>query len=209
MAVHTYFQTKWSLADLFPGYDSTEIKTAISGVEEKVANFESKRDLLSADITSEAFLDLVKKMENISRVAYRINSFADLWFYENTQNQEAQNFMARIDQLIADIQNRVLFFSLWWKELDDQQAERLMAEAGDYRYWLEEMRHFKPHTLSEPEEKIINIKNVTGINAMKTLYDTITNRYVYKMTVDGEVKELTRDSLMIYARDYDPDLRAA
>jgi oligoendopeptidase F len=84
-----------------------------------------------------------------------------------------------------------------------------MKEAGDYGYWLEEMRHFKPHTLSEPEEKIINIKDVTGANAIKTIYETITNRYLFKITVDGEEKELTRDELMVYVQNSDPDLRAA
>jgi oligoendopeptidase F len=82
-----------------------------------------------------------------------------------------------------------------------------MSISGDYRYWLEEMRHFKPHTLSEPEEKIINIKNVTGSSALTTLYDTITNRYTFKIEVDGEEKELTRDALMVYARHHRADLR--
>jgi oligoendopeptidase F len=71
------------------------------------------------------------------------------------------------------------------------------------------MRHFKPHTLSEPEEKIINIKDVTGLYANHTLYDAITNRYVFKVKVDGEERELTRGELMVYARHHDPELRAA
>jgi oligoendopeptidase F len=74
--------------------------------------------------------------------------------------------MARVQQFAAEMQNRTLFFSLWWKELDDANAERLMNEAGDYRYYLEEMRHFKPYTLGEAEEKIINIKDVTGSGAL-------------------------------------------
>src|SRR6185369_17189094 len=95
-----------------------------------------------------------------------------------------------------------------WKELDDRNAERLMSAAGDYRYYLEEMRHFKPHTLSEAEEKIINIKEVTGSAALITLYDAITNRYVFKIDVNGETKELTRGQLMAFAQGSDPDLRA-
>ena len=95
--------------------------------------------------------------------------------------------IAKTDQLIGGSGNRTLFFSLWWKDLAEAVAERLMKNAGDYRYWLEEMRHFKPHTLSEPEEKIINTKNVTGVNALNTLYDSITNRYVFKVEVDGEM----------------------
>ncbi|MDZ4159526.1 MAG: M3 family oligoendopeptidase, partial [Anaerolineaceae bacterium] len=87
-------------------------------------------------------------------------------------------------------------------------AERLMEGSGDYRYWLEEMRHFKPHTLSEPEEKIINIKNVTGVNALNMLYNSITNRYTFKVKVDGKVEEITRDELMVYVKRSDPALRA-
>ena len=70
-------------------------------------------------------------------------------------------------------------------------ADRLMKESGDYRYYLEEMRHFKPHTLSEAEEKIVNIKNVTGAERFEHPYDTLTNRYIFKVEVDGQVKEMT------------------
>jgi len=84
-----------------------------------------------------------------------------------------------------------------------------MDASGDYRYYLEEMRHFKPHTLSEPEEKVINLKNVTGSQALVTLYSLITNRYAFKVEVEGETKELTRGQLMTLVQGPDPDLRAA
>jgi oligoendopeptidase F len=70
------------------------------------------------------------------------------------------------------------------------------------------MRHFKPHTLTEAEEQVINIKDVTGMGALIPLYDAITNRYVFKLEVDGEVKELTRAQLQPYIQGPDPDLRA-
>ena len=102
-------------------------------------------------------------------------------------------FFSNTEQFIAELQNRTLFFELWWKELEDTAAQRLMDASGDYCYWLEEMRYFKPHTLSEPEEKIINLKNVTGSKALFNLYEAITNGYTFNLTVDGEEKELTRD----------------
>jgi oligoendopeptidase F len=155
------------------------------------------------------FMEIVRKMEALSREAYQINAFANLAFAADTQDQAAQVLLARVDQFLADMQNRTLFFSLWWKDLEDAAAGRFMTAAGDFRYWLEEMRHFKPHTLSESEEKIVNIKNVTGANALSNLYDSITNRYIFKIQVDGEVKEMTRGELMVYARSHDPALRAA
>jgi oligoendopeptidase F len=83
-----------------------------------------------------------------------------------------------------------------------------MSDAGDYRYYLEAMRNFKPYTLGEAEEKVINIKDVTGVGALETLYDAITNRYVFKLEVNGETKELTRGQLMAYVQGSDPELRA-
>ena len=204
-----YKISRWSLGDLFPNYDSEEMKAAYDEVESKVAEFEAQRSKLSEDISSADFLAFIHQVEEVSQQLSRIGSFAGLWYTEDTQNQAAQNFQARVDQFGAEIQNRILFFNLWWKSLTDDSAERLMKEAGAYGYWLEEMRNFKPYTLSEPEEKIINIKDVTGFNAVNTIYDTITNRYIFRISVDGEEKELTRGELMVYVQQHDPDLRAA
>jgi oligoendopeptidase F len=203
-----YALTKWDLGELFPGFESPELQGAFDNVEEQVASFEGVRNKLNSDMDVETFLDVVRASEATTRIVNKIYAFTGLSFSSDTQDQTAQTYMARVQQFAAEMQNRMLFFSLWWKELDDANAERLMAEAGDYRYYLEEMRHFKPHTLSEAEEKIINIKDVTGSAALTTLYDSITSRYVFKLEVDGETRELTRGQVMAYVQGSDPDLRA-
>ncbi len=208
MTNKNYTQTRWSLADLFPSPDGPEINAAFKSMEEQVVELEKEREFLNANISPEHFMQIILKEEKLTKLGYRLFGFAELWFTEDTQNQAAQTLIARIDQLMAEYTNRTLFFNLWWKSLDDASANRLMDTAGDYRYWLEEMRHFKPHTLTEAEEKIINIKDVTGLNAINMLYDSITNRYNFKIEVDGEVKEMTRGELMVYARHHDADLRA-
>ncbi len=203
-----YTLSRWSLADLFPASESPQMAAAFDELDALVSAFETRRAQLSSEITVSNFLDVVRQLEAITHLGHRIHNFAELSFTEDTQDQASLAFLGRVEQSMAHIQNRVLFFSLWWKDLDEAAAAHLMAEAGDYRYWLEEMRHFKPHTLSEAEEKIINIKDVTGVQAMHSLYDSITNRYVFKVEVDGEIQELTRGELMVYARHHDPDLRA-
>ena len=179
MTTKTYTQTRWSLADLFPSPDGPEINAAFKSMEEQVVELEKEREFLNANISPEHFMQIILKEEKLTKLGYRLFGFAELWFTEDTQNQAAQTLIARIDQLMAEYTNRTLFFNLWWKSLDDAAANRLMDTAGDYRYWLEEMRHFKPHTLTEAEEKIINIKDVTGLNAINMLYDSITNRYTF------------------------------
>jgi oligoendopeptidase F len=192
----TYTQSPWSLSDLFPAYDSPEMKAGFDELDVKVVEFEALRPSLSPDLTEEAFMGLIARLEAISRLERRIYDFASLSFEANTQDQAIQAFKSDVESRMSLIENRLLFFSLWWKDLDNQAAERLMAGSGDYRYWLEEMRHFKPHTLTEPEEKIINIKDVTGARAIINLYSTLTNRYVFHLEVDGEKKELTRGEVI-------------
>jgi oligoendopeptidase F len=201
-------QTSWSLNDLFPALDASELETAFKTLEAQVADFEKIRPQLKPDIPAGSFVEILKDSEESTRLAHRIYVLAGLSFAANTQDQTAQTLLGRVQQFMAEIENRTLFFSLWWKELDDTNAARLMADSGDYRYYLEEMRHFKPHTLNELEEKVINLKNVTGSDALITLYDAITNRYVFKLEVEGETKELTRGELAVYVRHHDPDLRA-
>ncbi|RCK74651.1 MAG: Oligoendopeptidase F [Anaerolineae bacterium] len=203
-----YQLSAWSLADLFPAHDSPEMRAAFEKLEEDTRQFESQRSQLRADIDPTTFLDLVRQLEQINYLLSKVHAFAELWFSADTQNQAAQTFLGQVEQLAATIQNRTLFFSLWWKDLDEENARRLMEASRDYRYWLEMMRKFKPHTLSEAEEKIVNIKDVTGVQALRNLYDAITNRYVFTLEVEGEKKELTRGQLMVYARHPDPEVRA-
>jgi oligoendopeptidase F len=204
----TYKLSPWSLADLFPGAASPELETAFKDLEAQVASFEKLRPQLKAEMPVSSFLEIVKDSEEATKLANKLYAFASLAFAADTQDQSIQALLGRMQQFMAEMENRVLFFSLWWKKLDDENAKRLMEAAGDYRYYLEEIRHFKPHTLSEAEEKVINLKNVTGSNALITLYDAITNRYVFNLEVEGEKKELTRGELMMYVRGPDPDLRA-
>ncbi len=209
MTTKLYELGPWSLEDLYEFSESPEMQQALADLESRVRAFEEIRPSLKDEIGKDDFMGIVLQLEGITSLAYRIHGFASLQFSADTQDEGALAFMAKIDQRMAEMQNRALFFSLWWKDLDDEEAERLMEDMGDYKYWLEEIRHFKPHTLSEPEEKIINIKDVTGSTALNKLYDTITNRYVYRVVVEGEEKELTRGQLMVHVRSSDPDLRAA
>jgi oligoendopeptidase F len=209
MTVSTYQQQRWSLADLFPAFDSPEVESAKQQLEEQLQAFEGFRSDLYEEMEAESFLPMVIAYDQIVRLLSRLGAFGSLAFAEDTQDQEAQIFKAQTQQLAAQTENRILFFKLWWKSLEEGPAERLMAAAGDYRYWLEALRLEKPYTLSEPEEKVINLKDVNGTQALVTLYQSITNRYTFQVKIDEDVKELTRGELMVYARSANPEHRAA
>jgi len=204
-----YSPSRWKLDDLFPGHDSKEMKAALKKLDTEVAAFEKWRKKLKATITTKDFRTILDQIEKNTRLASRIDQFAGLWFSEDTQNQEAQTFQAQVDQTMAELQNRTLFFSLWWKALPEKAAKRLLKAAGEeFEYWLRQIRNFKPYTLTESEEKIINLKDVTGAKALQNLYSAITDRYVFKVDVDGKTTENTRAELMKLVYSPNPDRRA-
>jgi len=202
-------QTRWSLHDLLPATSGPEFDERLADLELQVAELESRREDLSSDIREDDFAALMRLYESITESVDRMYGYARLWFSENTQSQEALGFLGRMEQLYTETQNRTLFFSLWWKGLGDVDASRLLESSRGWRYFLESLRRFKPYTLNESEEKIINLKNVNGVDALTTLYDMITNKYVFKLDIAGETQELARAELAKFIQGPSSDLREA
>jgi len=209
METPAFEQEMWSLDELFSALDSPRVEEAIEALEAEVAQFEGYRPSLSEDISPDTFRQLLTDYDALIRSLSRLAGYASLKFSEDTQDQRTQAFLAANRQRSAEIENRTLFFKLWWKGLASKAAERLLEEAGDFRYWLEAMRLQSPYTLSEPEEKIVNLKDVNGVSALVTIYTAITNRFVFELEVDGETKELSRDGVMMYARSPKAEVRKA
>jgi oligoendopeptidase F len=199
----------WSLEELFPSVDSDEVSVAMEELDASVKSFETYREKLVDDIDQGEFIGILDHYDQIARMASRLMGFGHLNFSEDTQDQQAQVFLGKNQQVVAELLNRLLFFNLWWKELDEDPVERLMGSAGDYAYWLEALRLQKPYTLSEVEEKVINIKDVNGAQAIVNLYTSLTNRYTFKMDVDGEEKEFTRGELSVFVRHHEAEMREA
>ncbi len=197
---------RWTLKDLYPDKEAWE--AAMRRVEEEVAGMEAWRGRLREDLPPEEFRVFLEKLEALTREAHKVGSYAYLRFAADTQGREAQAMVARVRQWSAEIQNRLLFFDLWWKNLPEEAAQRLLSVAGDMRYYLEKLRLYRPYTLDEQAERIINLKDVSGIRPLVSLYSVMTSRYTFPLEVEGEVRRLTRGELSTYFRHPDPDLRA-
>jgi len=209
MQNHGFEQTGWVLDDLLTPDQAQELPAQFAELESRVSQIEANRDTLAPDMDGQAFLGFLQQIKDVRATATRLGIYGELWFSSDTQSSEALTFQNQVDDQLARVQNRLLFFELWWKDLEDTAARRLVEASGDDAYYLETQRRFRPHTLSEPEEKVINIKDVNGANALNTVYSMITNGFTYQLEVDGEIKELTRGELSVYIQGPNADLREA
>ena len=53
-----------------------------------------------------------------------IGGYASLRYSEDTQSDEATTLLTRISKFGSDIENRLLFFDLWWKKQVDEKNAR-------------------------------------------------------------------------------------
>lgn len=197
---------RWDLSDLVKKAP-IDVERSLVELGKLVGQIEAARPQLQANMAVSDFLAILKLTESIAETSNRLGAFAYLWFSENTKDAKARSFKSRVEERLTALNNRLLFFDLWWQGVDSLNAERLMAEAGDLRYHLETIRRYKAHTLSEAEEKIINVKNVTGRSAVNTLYDVVTNGLTFTLTVDGKKRTLNREQLMRYVRSPQASVR--
>ena len=138
----TYTQSSWSLEDLFQGFDDPAYEAAFEEIRQGAQKFQSYREQLVPQINEDLFISVITEYEYFYRVLNRLYGFSQLAFAADTQDQSAQAQVARVDQFQAEISNQTLFFSLWWKALDDDNADRLLKASGDFHYWLVAMRNF-------------------------------------------------------------------
>ena len=205
-----YEKGKWDLDDLVKNPTRQSFDKKINEIQKQSDKFVKIRSQLKPDISSKKFLAILHEIEDITEKASKIGGYAGLKFSENTQSDEATTLLNRISQFGSVIQNKMLFFDLWWKkQVDEKNAKRLIKESGDLSDYLRYKRLVAKYALSEPEEKIINTLDVTGISALVKIYDKITNAFSYTVNVNGKKKTLGREELTTLVRSKNPRTREA
>ena len=199
---------QWDLSELAKNSKSLEFQKQIQKLEEQTKRFEKTKLKLDPKISSKNFRSILKEVEEISEKLSRIGGYASLSYSSDTQSDEATSLLTKMSKLGSEISNKILFFDLWWKtQVDEKNAKRLMKESGELEEYLSHKRLFAKYALSEPEERIINTLDVTGISALVKLYDKITNAYEYKMKIGKKTRKMTREELTNYVRSTNSKIR--
>jgi oligoendopeptidase F len=103
----------------------------------------------------------------------RAGSYAMLRFATATADPERGALLQKVQERGTQIETTLLFFDLEWAALDDEIAEALLASDGlDFcRHHLRSARRYRPHLLSEPEERILAEKALTSSSAWSRLFE--------------------------------------
>ena len=198
---------KWDLSDLYSGLKDKKINRDLSDILKKSQAFEKKYrgKINSTKLTPKSLLNSVKDLEYISDKMGRLLSFAYLVFAADTGNPENGAFLQMVQEKCTQARKHLMFFELEWIKLSNKKVKSLLGNKtlANYKHFLEQERTYKPHRLSEPEEKILDEKANTGSRAFKRLFDEILNNVRFKIRLDGKNKSLSETEIL--ALLYDPD----
>ena len=204
---------RWNLQDLYLGIDDPAIekdlgccKTACEAFEKQYRG-QIKSGVATPALLKQALVELEKILETLSK----LGSYVGLLAAVDNLNSDYRKLEDRIDQLGVEIQNRLTFFDLEWLELDETAAEKFASDPGlaQYSHYLRSSRRYKPYTLSEPEELILNQKSLTARTAWVNLFDEFLASLKYEFEYNGEKKTLTQPALLSLVYDADRNKRRA
>lgn len=120
----------------------------------------------------------------------RAQNYAYLKFAENTAEPANGARIARVEERTTAITTPLLFIDLEWADASDEHVRSILDDplpALDFvRHHLESARRYRPHLLTEPEERVMKEKAVTGESAWGRLYDELMSSVEVELpTGDG------------------------
>jgi oligoendopeptidase F len=203
---------RWDLTDLFASHGDPRIESTLNETRQRAESFGNRFRPVMAQTESlrpAEILDALKELESIYEALGRVGSYAGLLYAADTANPENRDLEQRVEQRSTEIKNSLLFFELNWLKLDVGITQRLIDDPAlnPYRHYLASLRRYRPHILSEPEEKVINEKDNTGRNAFGRLFSEITSSLTFSLEKDGKTQELNLSQILSLLHDPERELR--
>lgn len=182
---------EWNLDDLFEGPDDPRLESELDEAGAAATAFRERYRGTLGGLDAAVLNDAVAELERIKSITTRVETYARLRQAADSSDEARGALVQKVRERNTQIETELLFFDLEWSELDDDAAERLLADPALERYAavLRSERRYKPHQLSEPEETISTEKAVTGVSAWGRLFNELLSDL--RVALDGE--ELSLD----------------
>jgi oligoendopeptidase F len=175
----------WNLEPLVEDQGVTGVDDHLREAARLVGEIEQARGAI-ATLDAAGLADVMGLVGDLQEHLGRAGSYAGLRFTVDTSDPERGALMQRVDEESTAIATRVIFLELEWAAVPDEQADALLADdrLAFCGHYLRSARRYRPHLLTEPEEKILAEKDVTGASAWSRLFSELTSAIA--VDLDGE-----------------------
>ena len=166
---------EWDLSDLFDGPDDPRLLGDLDEAAAAATAFRERYRGKLGELSAAELNDAVAELERLKGATTRVETYARLRLAADSSDQSRGALVQKVRERNTQIETELLFFDLEWAALDDEIAERLLADPALERYAsvLRSERRYRPYLLSEPEEKISAEKSLTGASAWGRLFNEL------------------------------------
>ncbi len=191
----------WDLTDLYTGVDDPAIMRDLDSADARADRLRERYHTRIADLNGAELLALIQEYEAIIEQAYKAGAFAHLHWTTNTEDPARGALLQKIRERLSRLQQKLVFVTLEWAGAPDEKASAHINDPAlaQYRHWLETERRYRPHLLSEPEEKILAEKHVTGRGAWSRFFNEAHSAARYEFDGQKVPEQVVLNKL------YDPD----
>ncbi len=181
----------WRLEDLYSGPEDPAIDEDLALCTREAAAVREEFAGRLANLDASALKGLVQRLERLSELIGKVSGFAFLNFATRSDDPEASAFLQKVKEIGSQISKELVFFELEWANLDDERAMELLRDPvlAHYDHYLRSLRRYKPHLLSETEERLLSEISPVGRSSWITLFDKVLahQRYGQKKRSQEEV----------------------
>jgi len=196
---------RWDLSDLYASPTDPKLEADLALALERAKNFEAAYKGKVATLDPEPFAAMMRELEQHEEKAAKPEVYAYLLHSQNTQDPAAGRILARVREAAAERGSHGVFFSLELAQTSDEQAAKLYAhpDSARYKHTVEEARKFRPHQLSEPEERVLTDFSPVGNSAWTRLFEELCA--VIRVPLDD--RDLALEEALTMLREPDRELR--
>ncbi len=170
-------ETEWDLSPLAFGEGEAGVRRELDEASARATAFAEAHAGKVAELDQAGLEAAMRELAEINDLVGRAGSYASLWFSTDTADPARGALLALVQERGTEIETKLLFFELEWAALDDAHAEELITASGleFCRHYLRSARRYRPHLLSEPEEKIFAEKSISSNAAWSRLFGELVS----------------------------------
>jgi len=198
-------EAEWDLDPLVGGRGPEGVDRELEEATARATAFAERYAGEVAELDGAGLEVAMRELAEIEELIGRAGSYASLRFSTDTADPERGALLQRVQEGATAIETKLLFFELEWAALDDDRAEELLEAPGlDFcRHYLRSARRYRPHLLSEPEEKVLTEKSIASQSAWARLFGELVS--ALRVNLDDE--ELALDVALSRLQSPDRDIR--
>lgn len=163
----------WDLEPIVDGQGAGGVKRLLDEALERSSRFAQRHTGRVASLDGGGLREAMLELAAIMELVDRAGSYAMLQFTTDTADPARGALLQMVQERGTALETELLFFELEWAALEDEQAEALLESGADLDFCahhLRSARRYRPHLLSEPEEKVLAEKSLAASASWARLF---------------------------------------